>query len=79
MGMTARDTQVAVNALVAELTEQLCNENIVQISSFGQFESRKRVERLMNMPGTNKRMLIPPKIVVSFKPASTLKERLRED
>ena len=75
--MNARNTQIAVTAVAAELTEMLCEGNNVNIQGFGQFELKKKAERVMIMPGSGKRMLIPPKLTVNFKPSQQLKDRWR--
>lgn len=77
VGMNARNTQIAVNAVAAELTELLCEGNNVNVLGFGQFEVKKKAERVMTMPGSGKRMLIPPKLTVNFKPSQLLKDRWR--
>lgn len=77
VGMSARNTQIAVNAIAAELTELLCEGHSVSVQGFGQFEVKKKAERVMTMPGTSKRLLVPPKLTVNFKPAQQLKDRWR--
>ena len=79
VGMNARNTQIAVNAIAAELTEQLCAGNSVSVHGFGLFEVKKKAERVMTMPGTGKRLLVPPKLTVNFKPAQQLKDRWRSN
>lgn len=49
----------------------------VSIPSFGTFEPRKRVERIALHPASGKRLLVPPKIVVAFKPSAVLKQKIR--
>lgn len=50
----------------------------VTFPGFGCFESRKRMERVAVMPGTGKRMLLPPKLTVSFRPSTLLKQKVRD-
>ena len=35
------------------------------------------VDVIMVSPNTKKRMLVPPKLVLSFKPSSTIKEKIK--
>lgn len=79
VGMSPRNTQVAVTAVAAELTEMLCDGNSIGLQGFGQFEVKKKAERVMTLPGTGKRLLVPPKLTVSFKPAQQLKDRWRAE
>jgi DNA-binding protein HU-beta len=63
---------------IATLTEQLVDEKIIGFQSFGNFEVRKKEERLSVHPSTQIRTLIPPKLVVNFKQSNILKEKLKE-
>ena len=49
----------------------------VMITSFGTFEPRKRQERVAVHPASGKRLLVPPKVVMTFKPSVTLKQRVK--
>ena len=40
----------------------------VQLAGLGTFEVRKKMERIIVNPGTGQRMLVPPKLVLGFKP-----------
>ena len=42
------------------------------------FEIKKKLERIMVNPSTQQRMLVPPKLVLNFKPAPTLKEKVKK-
>lgn len=50
----------------------------VAIPSFGAFEPRKRAERVSVNPSSGVRLLIPPKVVLSFRPSSLLRRKVRE-
>ena len=63
-------------ALVSEITALLEDEMAVSISSFGSFEVKKRLERVIVNPTTGQRMLVPPKLVVGFKPSQGLKSKI---
>lgn len=63
-------------ALVSEMTSVLEDEMAVSISSFGSFEVKKRLERVIVNPTTGQRMLVPPKLVVGFKPSQGLKSKI---
>jgi DNA-binding protein HU-beta len=55
----------------------LANNASITISNFGVFQTRKLAERISVNPQTKQRLLVPPKISVSFKPASFLKEKYK--
>lgn len=48
----------------------------VGVPGFGTFESKKRLERINVHPATGKRMLLPPKVVMGFKPSAILKQKI---
>ena len=48
------------------------------IPAFGTFEIKKRIERVVNNPSTGLKMLVPPKLILSFKPNASVKERLKK-
>ena len=75
---SSRDTKMLVQHLLAELTSQLEDENLVVVPNFGTFEVKKRLERVINNPSTGQRMLVPPRLVLSFKPSTSLRERTKE-
>lgn len=75
-GNTARDTSSLMTALIAEMTAQLEEETTISVSGFGNFEVKKKLERVVVNPSTKQRMLVPPKMVLNFKPSSNLKEKL---
>ena len=49
----------------------------VAIPGFGNFEAKKKAERVVLNPSNGKRMLVPPKIVLNFKVSNVLKNKLR--
>lgn len=77
IGTSTRITAELTNALVAEVSAQLEDENTVSIAGFGAFEVKKKLERVLVNPATKQRMLVPPKIVVNFKPNNALKDKAK--
>lgn len=63
---------------VAVITEELIKNNIVSLTGFGTLEVKKRNERISVQPSTGKRLLIPPKLVLKYKPSSSLNKKLKE-
>ena len=49
----------------------------VSLSGFGVLEVKKKNERVSVNPSTGVRMLVPPKLVLTYKPSSLLKEKLK--
>ncbi len=76
-GYTQVDTQKMVTCIVEEMGERFENGDSVQINNFGTFEVKKRLERIIVNPSTQQRMLVPPKLVLNFKPVAAIKEELK--
>jgi len=62
---------------VTTCTELLVEEKTIGFQSFGNFDVRKKEERLSVHPSTQIRTLIPPKLVVNFKQSNILKDKLK--
>lgn len=77
LGYTAKDTSSMVSALVAEMTDLLEDENVISIQGIGSFEVKKKQERVVVNPATQQRMLVPPKLVINFKPTASFKEKMQ--
>ena len=77
-GLLQRDAQKMVNLLVAELSAQFENGNTLTVQNFGQFEVKKKLERVVVNPSSGQRMLVPPKLVLNFKAYPALKERTQK-
>ncbi|MDR1653035.1 MAG: HU family DNA-binding protein [Prevotellaceae bacterium] len=64
----------------AEVFQQnLTNEQIIGIQGFGTFEPRRKEECVQFNPFTKKRMLVPPKVLVYFRAANALKEKIKSN
>lgn len=75
-GISQKETTALINGVTAEITEQLEEGSTISITGFGNFEVKKKLERVVINPSTKERMLIPPKLVLNFKPSAILKEKL---
>lgn len=71
-----KEVSSLVGATVSAIIGELTDENAVIISGFGAFEVKKKLERVLVNPITKQRMLVPPKMVISFKPNTSLKLKL---
>jgi DNA-binding protein HU-beta len=59
------------------MTQELQDGKTIALQGFGTFEVKKKLERVSVNPVTQQRMLIPPKLVLSFKPSNILKEKFK--
>ena len=76
-GYSPEDTQKMVNVIVETMGDIFQEGNMVLVPSFGTFEVKKKMERVMVNPSTGQRMLVPPKLVLNFKPNSNWKEQIK--
>ena len=76
-GFTADETQKFVNSIVEAMGDHFQESDSVVIPTFGTFEVKKKLERVMVNPSTGQRMLVPPKLVLNFKPNASWKERIK--
>lgn len=76
-GYTQSVTQVLVRQILDEMAICFDEGNTVSVQGFGTFEVKKRMERIVINPSTRQHMLVPPKLVLNFKPAASVKERLK--
>ncbi|MDE5586632.1 MAG: HU family DNA-binding protein [Muribaculaceae bacterium] len=71
------ETSEMVGALCQVLVEAALNGDSVTFPGFGSFEPKKRLERISVHPSSGKRLLIPPKITMTFHPSTLLKQKVR--
>lgn len=75
---TNKDTIQLVSSVISAITQELQEGNSVTILGFGTFEVKKKLERISINPATQQRMLIPPKLVLTYKPSITIKEKFKQ-
>ena len=76
-GLSKVDAAKAVSAFCDTIEAALAKGESVQIIGFGTFEVKKKVERISVSPTTKQRMLVPPKLVLTYKPSMLLKEKFK--
>lgn len=72
-----KETTKLVSSVLSVMTQELQDGKIIAIQGFGTFEVKKKMERISVNPSTQQRMLIPPKLVLTYKPSITLKEKFK--
>ncbi len=76
LNYNVKETTQLANSLIKEIGLQLEDEHTISILGLGTFEAKKKLERVLVNPSTKQRMLVPPKITVSFKTSPLLKEKI---
>ena len=77
LGYTHDYTQNIDNTNNDTMNASFQGGDVLSIPKFGTFEVKKRMERILINPGTKQRMLVPPKLVLNFKPIAAIKEKLK--
>ena len=78
LNMTRDEVDALCDSLGEIIGKYGCDMDTVSIPGFGSFEPRKREERESVNPATGVRMLLPPKMVLGFRPSGVLKRKVRE-
>ena len=77
LGYSNKETGQLVSSVLNIMTQELQEGNTIALQGFGVFEVKKKLERISVNPVTQQRMLIPPKLVLSYKPSVALKEKFK--
>lgn len=72
-----KDTSELIASLLSDMTRQLEDGNAVFVQGFGTFEVKKKAERISMNPTTKKRLLVPPKLVLTYRPSIGLKDKFK--
>lgn len=77
LGYTAKDTSELIASLLSDMSRQLEEGNAITVQGFGTFEVKKKAERISMKPTTKQRLLVPPKLVLTFRPSTYLKDKFK--
>ena len=77
-GMTKKDAEKAVNAVVEAIEEALTAGDKVSLVGFGTFEVRSRAARTGRNPRTKEEIKIPATKIPAFKAGKQLKDKITE-
>ena len=77
-GLSRKDTERTVNAMLDTIAAALLSGDRVQFSGFGIFETKLRKARIGRDPHTKLPMQIEETKVPSFKPSKVLKDAIRK-
>jgi len=72
------DVEKRLDETTAIITAELVKDNLVSIVNFGTLEVKKRQERFNTHPNTGKKLLVPPKLIVKYRPSVTFNKKLKE-
>jgi len=77
-GLTKKDSEKALSAILDSVEEALANSDKVQLVGFGSFEVKQRAARKGRNPQTMEEIDIPESRVPTFKAGKDLKEKLNK-
>lgn len=73
-----RDTVVNLTETFCDvMVDTMVDNDSVTVASFGSFDPRLKTERVVVHPSTGRRMLVPPKLTITFKPSALLKQKVK--
>ncbi len=73
-GLSKKDAELAVNAVIDSITEALVKGGKVQMVGFGSFEVKERAARLGRNPRSGEEIQIPASKMPVFKAGKALKD-----
>lgn len=76
-GMSKKDGEKAVKAVLESITDSLARGDKVQLVGFGTFEVRHRKAREGRNPATGEKIKIKALKVPAFKPGKALKDKVK--
>ncbi|MDH6533372.1 HU family DNA-binding protein [Parabacteroides sp. 52] len=78
MGWTQQEVAEMMSCLSSVISNALVDNDTAYFQGFGQFEVKKKAERITVNPVSGKRYLVPPKLAPVFRPGMTIKTKLKE-
>ena len=78
-GLSKKDSEAAVVATIAAITDALKADDKVQIVGFGSFEVKKKAAHMGRNPRTGEAVDVDQKYVPFFKTGKLLRDRLNGD
>ena len=77
LGYSQEETQRMVDIVIETMSDHFQENDTLMIPNFGTFEVKTKMERIMVNPSTGQRMLVPPKLVLNFKPNAGWKDMIK--
>ncbi|MDI9501074.1 MAG: HU family DNA-binding protein [Bacillota bacterium] len=77
-GLNKKNSEAALNAIIASVEESLAKGDKVVLVGFGTFEVRERAARKGRNPQTKKEIMIPASKAPAFKAGKGLKDAVKK-
>ena len=76
LDVSVASVNTLTEAMAQEFVKAAANLDGIVIQGFGTFEPKMRQERVAVHPVSGKRLLVPPRIYLSFKQSPVLKQKI---
>lgn len=76
LDVSVASVNTLIEAMAQEFVKTAANLDGIVIQGFGIFEPKMRHERVAVHPVSGKRLLVPPRIYLSFKQSAVLKQKI---
>lgn len=76
LDISLASVNLLVEGLRSEIAKTASNLDSIVVPGFGTFEPRLREERISVHPASGKKLLVPPRIYLSFKASPILKQKI---
>lgn len=77
MGVSQKRSAELIRGYVDNLVQLLADADELPFLSLGNFEVKQKEQRIIVNPTSKKRMLVPPKLTLNFKPSASLKNKYK--
>ena len=75
--LSKKDSEKALNAVIAAITDALTEGDKVQLTGFGTFEVRDKKEKEAINPRTKEKIVVPARKSPAFKAGKALKDAVK--
>lgn len=77
-GMSKKDADELLNATNAIIRETIMSGKAIQLQGFGTLEIKEKKERLVVLPNSGERKIVPSKNQLVFRPVENIKDELKK-
>lgn len=77
LNRTPEDVASDVKSLANLIAESVKDGDSIAVPGFGSFEPKMKKERVASHPSSGKKLLVPPKLTMVFKPSAILKQKVK--
>lgn len=77
LGKTQKEIGALLDTTTVAMVDAMSEDTQLYIQGFGAFEVRKKQDRVLINPVTKQKMVVPPKLSLTFKVGTTYKNKLK--